>query len=253
MAASSFYLMLGQVSKEHRPEWNAMVITANERGLTGPIHPPNSKFRDAFLLPTLKLEDLTGPKALLVFLNARSRNPPDTFAFTNYQSASIGLQTKCETSRIRSIYSVREHDSKCNVGDLDVSIRLLILESQDRMLDSIVKSAKGAFHDILAKDLFSDDYPVQEPLSVLSRDSSEMVSIVALAGGGPYQVSHAIDFKALLNLVEVEQGECKDHIWALREDPGYFHETAISRGEHCQESVRDRNGQEHPFKGTRIY
>src|SRR4051794_2792970 len=83
------------ISQEHLPEWKALTITANERGLTGPIRAPDAKFRDAFLLPHLNLEDLANPKALLVLFHARGRNPPDTFAFSDYQSVKIGLSCKC--------------------------------------------------------------------------------------------------------------------------------------------------------------
>lgn len=163
---------------------------------------------------------------------------------------SIVGQTSPET--YGTIYSLRRNESKTSAGDLDFPIGLLILEIQDRMLDFLVKCAKGALQDIAPDDLFSDEYPVQETLPILTRDPSEAVTIVALSEGRQYQVPHAMDFDALRDLVEAKRGDCEDHIWALREDPGYLLETAISRCDHRQESVLDRKWEEHPFKCTRI-
>jgi hypothetical protein len=61
-------------------------MTTVNRALYTPTETSDSKFRDfrdAFLLPGLNLEDLTGPKALLVLFQVRARNEPDVFAFSD--------------------------------------------------------------------------------------------------------------------------------------------------------------------------
>jgi hypothetical protein len=93
------------MTKEHRPGWKAMTATAERRGLSGPIQPPDPKFRDAFLLPPLNLEDLSGPKSTPVLLNARARNAPDVFAFSDYQSAQLGVHTCCIKPELKLIDS----------------------------------------------------------------------------------------------------------------------------------------------------
>ena len=106
-------------------------------------------------------------------------------------------------------------------------------------------------HDVAEEERLCDAYPVQPSLPSLSRENgAETVTIPALPEEGPYHVSYAMDFDALLTLTEANRGECEDNIWALRTDPGYFSEMVISRAEDRQESVLDVRAKEHPFKGT---
>jgi len=264
------------ISQEHHPEWKAMTATAEVRGLSGPILPPDPKFRDAFLLPNLNVEDLTGRKSLLVLLNSRGRNTPGTFAFSDYQSAYLGIRARgitpnrvkedgeyymriigqCSANTYGSIYSMPKNlpRSKTNAGDVRVDVGQIILEIQDRTLHFLIQCAKAILHDITPDKVLGEQYPVHEPLAPLTLDNnSETITVASLAEEGPYHVPRAMDFDVLLNLVEAKRGESEDHMWALREDPGYFLETAISGGEHRQESVLDKNGNQHPFKGTRIF
>lgn len=264
------------ISEEHHPEWKALLATAEARGLSGPNRPPDPKFRDAFLLPNLNIEDLTGRKSLLVLLNSRGRNTPGTFAFSDYQSAYLGIRARGITpdhvkedgehymriigqysaNTYGSIYSIPSNSSppKIKAGDVRLDVGKIILEIQDRTLHFLVKCAKAILHDIAPDEVLAEQYPVHKPLAPFPLDNnSETVTLASLAEEGPYHVPHAMDFDVLLNLVEAKRGESEDHMWALREDPGYFLETAISCGEHRQESVLDKHGNQHPFKGTRIF
>jgi hypothetical protein len=104
-------------------------------------------------------------------------------------------------------------------------------------------------HDIEDGQLLSDTCPAQPALPPLIRElGGETITIPSLSEEGQYHVPHAMDFDALLTLIEAKRSECEDNMWALREDPGYFAEMAISRAEHRQESVLDVHGKEHPFK-----
>jgi hypothetical protein len=264
-----------EMPKEHRPEWKAMTAAAEKRGLSGPIQPPDPKFRDAFLLPHLNLEDLSGPKSILVLFNARARNAPDVFAFSDYQSAQLGVHTRCikpelidgpdykvriightSPTTYGSIYTVDEAAKATlqGAGDVGTSVGLVILEVQSRILNFLVKCANAVLHDIEEDQILSDAYPKQPALPPLSRENgAETVTIPSLSEEGPYHAPQAMDFEALLTLIEAKCSECEDNMWALREDPSYFAEMAISRAEHRQESVLDVHGQEHPFKGTPLF
>jgi hypothetical protein len=262
-----------KMPQEHRPEWKAMTAAAEKRGLTGPIQPPESKYRDYFLLPQLNLEDLSGARSLLVLLNARGRNAPYVFAYSDYQNARLGVETRCINPQVieengnykmrlighssattyGDIYSVREGSSE-GAGDVQPSNGLIILEAQSRILDFLVKCTMATLHDIAENELLSDAYPIQSALPPLSRDNgAETITIPALSEEGQYYVPHAMDFDPLLTLVEAKRSECEDNMWTLREDPSYFAEMAVSRAEHRQESVLDVHGQEHPFKGTQLF
>lgn len=264
-----------EIPEEHRPEWKALTAAAEKRGLSGPIQPPDDKFRDTFLLPHLNLEDLSGPKPLLVMLNTRARNAPYVFAHNDYQSAHLGVRCKCIIPEMINDDGIHQmliigqtspdtYGSICTVsegskaiggaGGVGPEVGLIILEVQDRILDFLVKCAKGILHGITEDELLSDAYPKHEPLAPVSREvSPEAVNISSLSEEGPYQVPHAMDFEALLTLIEAKRSECEDNMWALREDPSYFAEMAISRAEHRQESVLDIHGKEHPFKGTPLF
>jgi hypothetical protein len=261
------------IPQEHRPEWKAMTAAAEKRGLSGPIQPPESKYRDYFLLPQLNLEDLSGPRSLLVLLNGRGRNAPHVFAYSDYQNARLGLETRCinpqaiaedgqynmrlighsSDATYGEIYFVREGASGV-AGDVQPSNGLIILEAQSRILDFLLKCALAILHEVAEDELLGDAYPIQSALPPLSRDKgAETITISALSEEGPYYVPHAMDFDPLLILVESKRSECEDNMWALREDPSYFAEMAVSRAEHRQESVLDVHGQEHPFKGTPLF
>lgn len=65
------------MSATHRPDFEAF---AREKGVG------LTRFRDAYLWPHINLEDLLKPKLLLIFLNARGRNPPSAFAAADSES-----------------------------------------------------------------------------------------------------------------------------------------------------------------------
>jgi hypothetical protein len=262
-----------RMPREHRPEWKAMTAAAEKRGLSGPIQPPDSKYRDYFLLPHLNLEDLSGARSLLVLLNARGRNAPDVFAYSDYQNARLGVETRCvclevldedvqykmrlighsSATTYGNIYPI-SRGSAVGAGDVEPGNGLIILEAQSRILEFLVKFATGVLHDIADDEILGDIYLVKTALPLLLRENSgETVTIPSLSGEGPYHAPHAMDFDALLNLIEAKRSECEDNMWALREDPGYFAEMAVSRAEHRQESVLDIEGKEHPFKGTPLF
>jgi hypothetical protein len=146
-----------QILHEHRPEWKATTAAPEKRGLNGPIEPPAAKHRDAFLLLYLNLEDLSGPRSLLIMVNARARNAPDVFAYSGYQSARLGVETNSinlqmidgPDHRMRMIgyttaetygvlYALRAGASQ-GAGDVSPDVGLVILEAQGRLLDFSVK------------------------------------------------------------------------------------------------------------------
>jgi hypothetical protein len=53
-------------------------------------------------------------------------------------------------------------------------------------------------------------------------DSEEWPSIAAIASEAPYRVPTQINFKRLTAITSARLSDTKDHIRALREDPGYL-------------------------------
>ena len=62
----------------------------------------------------------------------------------------------------------------------------------------------------------------------------------------PYRVPANINFEQLQAVIAARRSAAEDHIWALREDPGYFRDAVGDDGEHRLEVVPDAHGREHP-------
>ena len=58
----------------------------------------------------------------------------------------------------------------------------------------------------------------------------------------PYTVPIRLDLGRLRVLVDAKVGELEDHIWALREDPGYFHEVFDDNKAHRMEYLKSTDG-----------
>ena len=65
--------------------------------------------------------------------------------------------------------------------------------------------------------------------------------MAALAAEAPYRLPTDLDFGRIQAIVAAKVKELKDHLLAMREDPGYFLECIQCQGEHRQEHVLDRN------------
>lgn len=71
----------------HRPDFQAFRWEGSAlQGLT--------KHRDAYMWPFINEEDLTRPRTLLHFLNARGRTPPNTFAASDLDAMHFGVVAK---------------------------------------------------------------------------------------------------------------------------------------------------------------
>ena len=78
-------------------------------------------------------------------------------------------------------------------------------------------------------------------------------SVAAAAAEAPYRVPVQFDFPRLQRLVNARRAEAEDHIWTLREDPGFFQEAVNDWAEHRQEVLRNKSGKPHPYYDTPEY
>ena len=62
----------------------------------------------------------------------------------------------------------------------------------------------------------------------------------------PYNVPGQLDISRMRSLLSAQRREREDHIWALREDPGYFSDCFQSYLQHAPELVPDYYGNPHP-------
>lgn len=74
--------------------------------------------------------------------------------------------------------------------------------------------------------------------------------MAAVTTEGPYRKPTRLDLDRLLGLVAPKLSASDDHIWALREDPGYFGVVALEMKERRLEQMVDINSQKHSYLQT---
>ena len=75
-----------------------------------------------------------------------------------------------------------------------------------------------------------------------TRLSAQLPSLATLASEAPYRLPAHLDFEALEYIISAKRDATEDHVWALREDPGYFKEHLGDYYEHRQEQVPNSYG-----------
>ena len=127
---------------------------------------------------------------------------------------------------------------------------LLVLEIQEKILHFLVQCAEIILGDILGNNPSKSSVrsSLVTHLSPLVSES-EWPSVAAAVGEAPYRVPVQFDFLRLQSLVNAKRAEAEDHIWSLREDPGYFQEFVSNWSDHLIENLLDINGKHHPDLG----
>ncbi|KAH7134979.1 hypothetical protein B0J11DRAFT_517262 [Dendryphion nanum] len=126
---------------------------------------------------------------------------------------------------------------------------LQVLQIQRYNLHFLLAWSLEILHDIPHESLFGNQFPICTEIPRLAQDSMEYRSMSITAMESPYRVPTTLDFPRLQTLVTARIGALEDHIWALREDPGYFSETYDSYENHCALLTRDFTGKLHPLPG----
>ncbi|KAH0565252.1 hypothetical protein GP486_001349 [Trichoglossum hirsutum] len=247
------------VSLSHRPDFDAFKRTpARQTGDSG---------REAYMWPYINLEDLLKPKLLLLFLNSRGRNKPDAFARADIDACRFGLTTgalvpaflnefvmmftgRHTPDTYGELISWGDHpeafDWLTSQRGIHPGEGLLILEIQERLYEFLVNCSKAILHDRSEEELADPSIPIQpEPPSV-SDNETGLASLSATAAEAPYRLPANLDLRQLESLVAAKLSAVEDHVWALREDPGYFARTVLDWKEHRQECLHDTKGRGHP-------
>ncbi|KAL9077066.1 MAG: hypothetical protein Q9157_003488 [Trypethelium eluteriae] len=124
---------------------------------------------------------------------------------------------------------------------------LLILEIQDRLYKFLTECCKEILRDMTDTVLMgSDASPQPEPPSILTSDLG-LGSIASSIAEAPYRVPAELNLERLESIVEAKLLSTQDHVWALREDPGYFASVLQEYKDHRQETMLDVNGKKHPL------
>ncbi|KAL6862573.1 hypothetical protein ACO1O0_002808 [Amphichorda felina] len=116
-------------------------------------------------------------------------------------------------------------------------------EHPDAILEFLVKCCEDVLHDIPADTLTTDAFLLQpEPHLKSEKDTDGFDSLTVMAAAAPYRLPAHLDLDRIEALLRASVSAAEDHVWALREDPSYFTEQLGEVKEHCQEMIKDRNG-----------
>lgn len=249
------------MSSTHRPDFQALQRESHQQRCNG------TKFRDAYLWPYINVEDLTKGKSLLLFLNARGRHLPDEFAHADFDAAHLGHTSFAIRSAFLNLHTMLlrgqttpeaygrlvswdEDDEACDLSVSGIGFHpghgLQVLETQQETLRFLVQCCYLILHDLPSSSLTDQSVPVQpEPLPIV-RDENEWPSLASITADAPYRVPAHVDFRRLQAIIAAKRSAAEDHIWALREDPGYFADFVGDWSEHRQEMLLDTNQKRHP-------
>ncbi|KAF2798204.1 hypothetical protein K505DRAFT_268147 [Melanomma pulvis-pyrius CBS 109.77] len=247
------------MESQHRPDVEAW------RKESGAQRAKGTKFRAAYMWPYINLEDLLKPKPLLIFLNSRGRNPPYEFVHSDLKSAALGETLGATTPGFLNEYTMHFHgrngpekygelvswdddedafDNMINGLGMHPGHGLQALEIQQHIWRFLVSCCKQILQDLPLETLMSCD--VKPDPGSLSGQDANVTSLELIALEAPYRVPAHLDFSRLKSLASAERNSREDHLWDLREDPGYFAEVMRDYEQHRSEMILDKHGQNHP-------
>jgi len=209
------------------------------------------KEREANLWPYVNQEDLVQPNNLLTFLNSRGRCLPHKFSFgDNVCAHAARPSSKCEEINQRRMILHGKHTPAAyaalhtfKAGDdadmlgLHPITGLLVLEIQERILQFLVSCCRLILHDIDVDHI--NLHPTKAFGAITSQNSSTWRTVTSITDDIPYRLPQKFDLERLCMLVEAKQSEAEEHLWSLREDPGYFSQELHEWAEHSTEMVLD--------------
>lgn len=238
------------ISKQHNPSLHQHLL-----GLFS---------QEATLFPHLNLEDLGQSTPLLLFLSARSRTHPKAWIAHDSHPLVFGKELHQIqrmflygyrmhfTEDIHQVYATLKVDglkkhqhAKHNLDMMPHSGTLALLIQRDT-LSFLVKVCQLILHDISDLTFDSPRVPIvklPEPASHhldLDHSSSEHVSLSTIAAEAPYRAPSTGNLGALLAVVQAQIEAAKDHLWGLRQDPGYFMEIVRDSSVHYKEFLRNK-------------
>ncbi|KAF6240026.1 hypothetical protein HO173_001636 [Letharia columbiana] len=242
----------------HRPDFDALrqqrSLWSLERKRDG------TKHKNAYLMPHINVEDLGKSKNLLLFIESRTRNDPEAFAWSD--SLQIRMAASADAVKIMTCtgYTMMLSGQMTQeaYGDIvswkgdsssiqsllmgtgfNPSEGLIVLEIQDRTLQFLItctdlmrgvkagatidraQAAPTAGTDAQAQEAEASVKPIHAGL-IIDDETSPSESTVEVNTKAPYRQPQHFSLEYLRKLATAKKDEAEDEIWALREDPSYF-------------------------------
>ncbi|KAM7182847.1 hypothetical protein V8F33_013973 [Rhypophila sp. PSN 637] len=191
---------------------------------------------------------------------AKTLNHPSAFAGTDRMEMTIGLRTfALVPSNVKEHVMLLNRITESTSQDYGKIVRrskdgstggstttpekqysvgegALILESQQMILSFLVDTCRAILHEIPPDKMTGPEYPIL-PESKLKEESEStgFESLTVMAQEAPYRLPAHLDTARMISLLSARSQAAKDHMWSLREDPRYFHETLLEYADHRNE------------------
>ncbi len=218
----------------------------------------------AYAWPYMNLEDLLRPNALLIFLNARGRHPPDQFSYSdlelapffklsaahlasrkdNFTMAFLGRRSAHEYGALIAWKDASAMQEAINTGrSVHLDHGLQILYIQNTILAFLCDCVKIILRDYAQNTL---SVPVTEPEPPYLTENDKLCSRSEIvAREAPYRLPTRLDLSHLQALASARRSQALDHAIALREDPGYFAENVEEFRNNRAELILDEKKEAH--------
>lgn len=251
----------------HRPD---LEILAKGRTFTL----PESSATAVFKWPHITIEDLTPVNCLLLLLNTRGRNHPDSFAHVDLAACSVGLLSyRLQVPDLyRQVMIIAGQKAEEIFGQIvsweddfeafyhftagvnfDAGMGLLALEIQSRILEFLVECCHRILHDIPTEELYHvEALPTNQSEAIAKASSTPYLQLSAMVAEAPFKPPTKLDTHHLLLFVEARRAAAEDHIWEMRDDPGYFQSILLEGAEHPYTRMPTRRGKLYEYHDDEV-
>ena len=207
------------------------------------------------LVPELNIQDFVeDPNHLLLWLQSRSIVAPHHFARRDRSSLwwaickgflrprylkgyVIEFSDDDDAQHVAVLRRISNQDDYTRAilheGQLSIGDGLLVLQKQAVTFAFLVKCCELLLHDLLPLGLLpmADLKPIHAVV-ITRLDSGGMSTILRTTKERPYCKPSNLHLEELQQIVQARLSSSRDHILALREDPGYFAESASETYQH---------------------
>ncbi|XP_014559917.1 hypothetical protein COCVIDRAFT_90694, partial [Bipolaris victoriae FI3] len=233
------------MAETHRPDYTEVngylkytKLSNNLRKCLG-THDKETPPSASQIWPFINLEDLTKPKSLLIFLNARARNVPFMFTLTEEAFSPLAVMSMCSYEPKLEQYSLQISSETTPtlyiIGFLAACSKLILHDMDQDML----------YCSAIQEEPPSSELDLPSDLGFTNFADTLMVA--------PYRNRGSVEFLRLRAYFDALCTNAKDHILALREDPSYFADAFKDICEHSAELIRDLDGHIDPRVDSKCF
>ncbi|CAG8959673.1 hypothetical protein HYFRA_00001577 [Hymenoscyphus fraxineus] len=203
-----------------------------------------SKKHTALIFPYINLEHLVEKKALPLFINSRGRAGPNEFLQFNVEATN--LARACGELRAPNLHGFRiaidnvenyaeivPSGSTFHSFNLTAGETLLAMEIHDHVMRFLTKCCLIILNRTDPQDLM--DAPILPDVPIPRK--SRWADVSCINWEAPFVKPMEFNHHMIKDYLLVRRSAAEDHIWDLRENPGYFAATVTEWSEHLKERM----------------